>query len=144
MHGFTDRRVPAAIALAAVVALEAATPARAWTTAYGRVGAPDRALRPDCHHYRYHYTAKPGSNDWTLETWLYDPRGRPRGSGDFLSGSDPKEGHGTFGICSSTVVPGRFTIKARLRWYTPGPLPISPPDEHTRWFKPAHVRLTRG
>jgi hypothetical protein len=107
------------------------------------VAAPDRTLRAGCHRYGYHYVAKPGSDDWFLETWLHDPRGRPRGSGDFMAGSDPKAGSGGFDLCRSTVVAGRFTITARLRWYTPGILPIDPPVEHTRWFEPAHFRLTR-
>ncbi len=86
---------------------------------------------------------KPPSGDWLLETWLYDPRGRHRGSGDLAPGSDPERGHAHFGICRSTVVPGRFTIKARLTWYTPGTLPTDPPDEHKRWFEPARFRLHR-
>jgi hypothetical protein len=148
MHRSRGRRLLATLALwvlalTALVSLDGSTSAWAWTTKYGHVGAADRTLRPGCHHYRYHYVVKPPTNDWFLETWLYDPRGRPRGSGDLARGSDPKRGHGHFGICRSTVVPGRFTIKARLHWYTPGMLPTDPPVEHTRWFKPAHFRLHR-
>jgi hypothetical protein len=40
-------------------------------------------------------------------------------------------------------VQGRFTITARLTWYTPGTLPTDPPDEHRRWFEPVHFRLHR-
>jgi hypothetical protein len=109
----------------------------------GHVGAADRTLRTGCHHYRYHYAIRPGSDDWLFETWLFDPRGRHRGSGDFLAGSDPERGHGSFGVCRTTVVPGRFTIKARLRWYTQGPLPTDQPVQHTRWLTPAHFRLSR-
>jgi hypothetical protein len=134
-------RLLAVAALGALVALEA--PASGSTTRFGHVGAPDQVLRPDCHRHHYHYVVKPRSDDWILETWLYDPRGRPRGSGDFAAGSDPERGASTFGVCRSTVVSGRFTIKARLRWYTPGPLPFSPAVEHTRWFEPAHFRLSR-
>lgn len=137
------RRTVAVLALAALLALLLAAPARSRSAGFGHVGAPDGTLRAGCHHYRYHYVAKPGSDDWLLETWLRDPRGRPRGSGDFLAGSDPRTGRGRFGVCRSAVVPGRFTITARLRWYTPGALPIDPPVEHTRWFEPAHFRLTR-
>ena len=141
MHRSRARRLPAATALGALVALTVATPATAASTRFGHIGAPDGVLRTDCHRYRYHYVVKPTSDDWILETWLYDPRGKHRGSGDFASGSDPKRGRASFGICRSTVVPGRLTIKARLRWYTPGPLPISPPVEHTRWFTQAHFEL---
>jgi hypothetical protein len=137
------RRLLAGIVLGVVVALVGATASWAWATGFGHVGAADRALRAGCHHYRYHYLVKPGSDDWMLETWLSDPRGKPRGAGDFAAGSDPKDGHGRFGLCRSTVVPGRFTITARLRWWTPATLPTDPPTRHTRWFKPAHFRLYR-
>jgi len=143
MHRSGCRRGPAVIALAAVVSLIVPGTAEAGTTTFGHVSAPDGVLRSDCHRYRYHYVVNPGSDDWILETWLYDPRGKPRGSGDFADGSDPKRGRASFGICRTAVVPGRFTIKARLRWYTPGLLPISPPVEHTKWFSPAHFRLSR-
>lgn len=142
MRRSRGRRTLAASLLGVVLALEGVTASWAWTAGFGHVGAADRALRHGCHRYRYHYVVKPGSGDWMLATWLYDPRGRKRGSGDLLGGSDPENGHGTFGICRTTVVPGRFTIKARLRWYTRGPLPIGQPTQHTRWFKPAHFRLS--
>jgi hypothetical protein len=137
------RRLLAGFVFAVLVALAAASTGWAWTTGFGHVTAPDRTLRAGCHDYRYHYVVKPRSDDWLLETWLYDPRGRPRGAGDFAAGSDPKDGHGSFGICRSTVVPGRFTITARLRWYTPPALPTDQPTQHTRWFKAAHFRLSR-
>jgi hypothetical protein len=142
MPGSRGRQTVAVLVVGAVLALALATAARAWSRGFGHVAAPDQALRAGCHRYGYHYVAKPGSDDWILETWLHDPRGRPRGSGDFLAGSDPKVGRGRFGLCRTTVVPGRFTITARLRWYTPGILPIGPPVEHTRWFRPTHFRLT--
>lgn len=144
MHTSRGRRLLATLALSsALVALDGSTPAFAWTTTYGHVGAADRTLRPDCHRYRYHYVVKPPTNDWILETWLYDPRGKPRGSGDFAAGSDPKRGYSHFGICRSTVVPGRFTITARISWYTPGMLPMDTPVQHSRWFEPAHFHLHR-
>ncbi|HET8663897.1 MAG TPA: hypothetical protein VFM08_06235 [Nocardioides sp.] len=143
MRSSRSRRVLAAAALVGLVTLDGSSPAWAWTSRFGHVDAADRTLRPGCQHYRYHYVLKPASDDWLFETWLYDPRGKPRGSGDFAPGSDPARGHARFGICRSTVVPGRFTIKARLTWWTPGMLPLSPPVEHTRWFKPAHFRLHR-
>ena len=129
--------------LAIALLLACSGAAAAWTTAFGHIRAPDGVLRAGCHSHRYYYVVKPGSSDWTLETWLYDPRGKPRGAGDLYAGSDPESGLAMFGVCRSTVVPGRFTIKARLRWYTPGMLPTDPPTEHTRWFEPAHFRLTR-
>ena len=143
MHYSTGRRSVAATLLGATIALQVAETAQAWTAGFGHVSAADRRLRPGCHDYRYHYVARPRSNDWMLETWLRDPRHRPRGSGDFAAGSDPKRGYAHFGICRSTVVPGRFTIRARLTWWTPGALPTDPEMKHVRWFRPAHFRLHR-
>jgi hypothetical protein len=143
MHRSRVRCLPTATVLGVVTVLAAPGPVAAGTAGFGHVNAPDGVLRPDCHRYRYHYVVKPRSDDWIFETWLYGPGGRHRGAGDFAPGSDPKRGHASFGICRSAVSPGRFTIKARLRWYTPGPLPISPSVEHTRWFTPAHFRLSR-
>jgi hypothetical protein len=144
MHRSHDGSLGPATALAALVVLAASAPAGASSTRFGHVDASDGVLRPGCHRYGYHYVAKPRSDDWMLETWLYDPRGRPRGAGDFAPGSDPRRGHASFGICRTSVVPGRFTVRARLRWYTPGALPVSPAVEHTRWFTPAHFRLRRS
>jgi len=143
MYGSVCRRSSTALVLTALLVLQA--PAVAWgsTTRYGHVGAADRALLSGCHRYRYHYVVKPPTRDWILETWLHDPRRKPRGSGDFVPGSDPRRGHGHFGICRSTVVPGRFTLTARLTWYTPGMLPTDLPVEHQRWFEPAPFRLHR-
>ena len=83
-------RVVAAVVLGSSLALAGTTAAGAWTGGYGHVGARDGLLRGGCRAYAYHYVVKPGSSDWTLETWLYDPRGRPRGAGDH---PDPA-GHG--------------------------------------------------
>jgi hypothetical protein len=135
-------RALAAVVLGISLALVDAA-ASAWTAGYGHVGARNGVLRAGCHDYGYHYLVKPGSTDWTLETWLYDPRGRPRGAGDLYAGSDPMAGQASFGMCRAAVVPGRFTIRARLRWYTPGSLPSDPPTRHTAWFEPAHFRLSR-
>jgi hypothetical protein len=143
MQTSPGRRLLAAVALAISLVPAGGSAAWAWTTGYGHVGARDGTLRAGCHRYRYHYVVKPGSADWTLETWLSDPRGKPRGAGDLFAGSDPKEGHDSFGLCRASVVPGRFTITARLRWYTPGTLPTDPLTRHTVWFRPAHFRLSR-
>ena len=144
MQASSGRRLLAAVVLGLALVLLGTGAAVAWTSGYGHVGARDGTLRAGCHHYRYHYVVKPGSSDWTLETWLSDPRGKPRGAGDLYARSDPTDGHASFGVCRWTVVPGRFTITGRLRWYTPGMLPTDPPVRHTVWFKPAHFRLSRS
>ncbi|WP_151081883.1 hypothetical protein [Nocardioides cynanchi] len=137
------RRMSGLVVLALALLLMGSGAAAAWTTAYGHLRSRDGVLRPGCHPHHYHYVVKPGSPDWTLETWLYDPRGRPRGAGDLYADADPASGRAAFAVCRPTVVPGRFTITARLRWYTPGQLPTDPPVQHTRWFEPAHFRLSR-
>jgi hypothetical protein len=116
----------------------------AWSaSAPGRVSAPDATLRPGCHHYRYHYVVTPATDDWELRTRLYDPRGKERGEGYFLLGADPLDNHPSFTICRADVVPGRFTIRARLTWYDDPVLPILPATVHHARLAPAHFRLTR-
>jgi hypothetical protein len=109
---------------------------------YGSVTAHDGTLRSGCHHYAYHYAVQPPTGDWVLATKLKDPRGKRRGNGYFLVGGDPTKGPASFTICSDEVVPGRFTITARLTWYDDPVLPILPPTEHHASLAPAHFRLT--
>jgi hypothetical protein len=122
----------------------ASTPASADSSGYGHTGAADRRLRPGCHRYRYHYVLTPPTGDWMFETYLFDPRGKPRGTNDFAPGSDPAQGYGHFGICRSVVVPGRFTIRAQLTWFVPPSSPLGQPTEHTVWLDPSHFRLRRS
>src|SRR3954453_4672975 len=49
-------------------------PAARQQATVGRTGAPDGTLRSGCHNYRYHYVVATPTNDWTLETFLKDPR----------------------------------------------------------------------
>ena len=128
---------------AAVLTVETTGPVAAWTTGYGHVRAADGELRPGCHHYGYRYLVKPRTSDWTLETWLYDPRGHPKGAGDFQGGGDPVEGRGSFGLCRVGSRYGRYTIRARLRWYDDPLLPGQSATRHTVWLKPARFRLHR-
>lgn len=137
-------RVTATAVLALTGALASALPASAWTTAYGSVGAPDRTLRSGCHSYRFHYVVKPPTSDWLLETHLYDPRGKPRATNDFLNGSDPTTGHGHFMLCRSTVVPGRYTLRAQFTWTVPPSSPLGQPTDQTVSFKPSHFWLRRS
>ncbi len=111
-------------------------PTAAEASSYGHTGAPDRVLRNGCHAYRYHYRVRPPTNDWVLETFLVDPRGKKLGSGAFISDSDPKRGHGKFRFCRYSTRAGRFTIKAKLSWYNGH-------TEHKTWLDPSHFRLTR-
>ena len=141
---FRGRLLPVLLAWVVTASLlVTADVAGAWTAGYGHTGSADRTLRHGCHNYRYHYVVKPGSSDWILETFLFDPDGHHRGAGDFAAGSDPKKGHSHWGICRSVVRPGRFTIKAHLTWYTPSSLPGGDDVAHSFWLKPSHFRLSR-
>jgi hypothetical protein len=72
------------------------------------------------------------------------PRGRQRGYGYYLVGGDPKNNRrASFRLCRTDVVPGRYTIKATLRWYDDPLLPVLPPTEHDARLPPAHFRLRR-
>jgi hypothetical protein len=145
MRGRPIRRLLAAALVLVALAASGEQSATAWGSdrSRGHITARNRLLRQGCHRYGYHYVVRPGSADWMLETWLRDPRGRSRGAGDFAAGSDPRHGRASFGICRADVVPGRFTIRARLSWWTPGMLPTDPPVRHACWLKPAHPRLRR-
>jgi len=81
MSGSHGRPKAAVLVVGTVLALETATAAQASSTGFSHVAAPDRTLRAGCHRYGYQYVVKPGSDDWILETWLHDPRGRPPTSG---------------------------------------------------------------
>jgi hypothetical protein len=126
-----------ASALALTLVLTGAVAADAQTSAYGHTAAPDRALRPGCHDYAYRYVIKAPTDDWTLETFLDDPRGETLGSGAFLSDSDPRRGDGVFRFCRYSTKPGRFTIRAKVQWYDGS-------QEHRAWFEPSHFRLRRA
>jgi len=128
---------PVTRVVAAVVALVAigAVPAAGSTARYGSTGAPDRKLHDGCHNYGYHYVIKTPTNDWTLETFLVDPNGETLSSGTFFADSDPRRGHPAFRFCRYSTRAGTFTIRAKVHWYGA--------DQHMRWFKPSHFRLTR-
>jgi len=113
----------------------------AQARSYGHTGAPDRVLRDGCHRYRYHYVIKPPNNDWVLETYLRDPRHRRLASNAFSSDSERKRGHGRFQFCRYSAVPGRFTIRAKLTWYTT-PI-LGAQKSHQVWLDPSHFRLRR-
>jgi hypothetical protein len=134
------RRSSVAACLALLIG---ATGSPAAATSYGSIRAADGTLRHGCHAHHYRYAVEPPTGDWTLETWLHDPRGKKRGYGYFLVGGDPEKGRSSFTICSRNVVPGRFTITARLTWYDDPVLPLLPATEHVVRLATAHFRLSR-
>jgi hypothetical protein len=107
-------------------------------SSYGHTSAPGGTLRPGCHNYTYRYSVDVRSGDWTLETFLRDPRGAGLASGVFAPGSDPRRGRATFRFCRNSTKAGKFTIRAHLHWYTG-----ADSTEHDIWLKPSHFRLKR-
>ncbi|MBZ5740236.1 hypothetical protein [Nocardioides mangrovi] len=106
-------------------------------SSYGHTRAPDGTLRPGCHNYRYHYRVNSPTHDWTLETFLRDPRHDGLASGVFATDSDPTSGPAHFRFCRYSTKPGRFTIKAHLHWYN------GSGEDHDVWLEPSHFRLSR-
>jgi hypothetical protein len=103
---------------------------------YGHTDGRDGVLRSGCHGYRYHWVIKPPTNDWLLETFLRDPRGKRLASGMFDSDSEQKRDHSRFRFCRYSTRPGRFAIHAKLTWYNGY-------AQHTVWLDPSHFRLRR-
>ena len=102
----------------------------------GHTRAPDGVLRAGCRNYPYRYVLKIRTDDWTLETFLVDRTGETMASGGYAAGPDPKRTTTSFRFCRDNTVPGRFTIRAKLSWYTAS-------GEHRAWLKPSHFRLRR-
>lgn len=111
-------------------------PSTAATDAYGHTAAADRTLRAGCHDYPYRYVVRAPTDDWTLETFLVDPRGDRVGSGVFSAESDPRRGRPAFRLCRYATRPGRFTIRAKLVWYDGD-------AAHPVRFTATHFRLRR-
>jgi hypothetical protein len=114
----------------------------AGSSEYGRAGRPDGVLRSGCRDYAFRYVAKPGNvqrgnNDWALELFLSDKRGKGIGSVTKDSEIDPKRGKGEFSICKAVTVPGRFKIRGKLSVYDGFDL------VDTVWIKPGVFRLRR-
>ena len=104
---------------------------------YGHTRASDGVLRSGCRNYGYRYRIKVRTNDWTLETFLRDPRGETIASGAYTADADPKRGPAYFRLCRYTTQPGRFTIRAKLTFY-------NATGEHTAWFERTSFRLRRA
>jgi hypothetical protein len=102
---------------------------------YGHTAAPDGRLRRGCRAYPFRYRLTLPSDDWTLEVFLRDPRGRGLASRAFISDSDPAAQRSRFRFCRYSTQPGRFTIKALAHWY----------DDrgagHEVWLAPSRFRL---
>lgn len=102
----------------------------------GHTHAGDGVLRMGCHDYPYRYRLNIRTDDWTLETYLDDRRAETIASGAFSADADRKRQRSVFRLCRYGTVPGKFTIRAKLHWYTGS-------GEHKAWLEPSHFRLRR-
>jgi hypothetical protein len=140
------KHIAVMLAVGALLAGALVAPAHAGPARYGRVWAADKVLREGCHNYRYQYVVRPGTNDWSMETFLHSPSGGTIASGGFHFGVDPKRGAGRFRFCNDVTRPGRFEITGKLTWRScndlPGPL--NECKKHVRWVKPGYFRMRRA
>ena len=104
--------------------------------ALGSTAAADGVLRQGCHNHYYRYVVRVTTDDWTLETFLDDRTGDTIASGTYIADSDARRARKVFRFCRWSTRPGRFTIRAKLTWYTDS-------GEHRGWFEPSHFRLRR-
>lgn len=112
------------------------TPTAAQWRAMGHFSSRNGTLRSGCHRHYYRYRVTPPSSQWSLETFLYGPKGGRLGSDVILSGADPKAGQKYFTICRSNTQPGTFTIRGKLTYQ-------NYPDQRSGWVTPARFRLTK-
>lgn len=113
-------------------------PTHAGDPDFGRVWAADKVLKKGCHGYRYQYRVKPGGPEWSLETFLVDPRGETIASNAIDNASNDKRGHDRFRFCRYVTKPGKFKIRGKLSIYE---------TEHTAdkvvWVEPGYFRMRR-
>lgn len=141
--------------LAVVAAsLVAAVPAVAASEAGGRTHGDSGRFKKGCRAYTFDYRVRTPYDDWTLEVFIRNPRGKAVHSSAFLGKPGP-QGHPRrqqdvrWKMCSNASRPGRYTIRAKLVWYTPQegllPLPLltPPPEEHVTWLPVERFRLRR-
>ena len=119
-----------------VVGQPSGSPARPDRRDLGHTAARNGVLRSGCHDYHYRYVVAVRSGDWTLETFLDDRTGDTIASGTYIEDSDPRRARKVFRFCRYVTHYGRFTIRAKITWYTDA-------GEHQRWFEPSHFHLRR-
>jgi hypothetical protein len=134
-----------ALAVGALLVGGLVAPSLAGEIRFGRTWAADKVLREGCHGYRYQYVVRPGTNDWSFETFLRNPSGRMIASNGFHFGADPKRGAGSFRFCNDVTRTGRYKIAGKLTWRTcndlPGPL--NECKRHVHWVKPGFFQMRR-
>jgi hypothetical protein len=134
-----------ALAVGALLVGGLIAPSHAGEIRFGRTWAADKVLREGCHGYRYQYVIRPGTNDWSFETFLRNPSGRMIASNGFHFGVDPKRGAGSFRFCNDVTRIGRYKIAGKLTWRTcndlPGPL--NECKRHVHWVKPGFFQMRR-
>ncbi|WP_121258561.1 hypothetical protein [Nocardioides ferulae] len=132
----TARTAAALPALALACTVLVAAPAQAHKD-WGHTRAPDGTLKRGCNYYPYRYVVDPPRDDWQIETFLVDPRGRRLGSGTFDSDSEANRGKARWRLCRASTSPGRFKIRMKVTWYEVDGEP------HTGWVKPSYFRLRK-
>ena len=106
-----------------VSSLALAGPASA-SEASGRTHGDSGRFKQGCRIYTFDYRVRTPYDDWTLEVFIRNPRGEAVHFNSFL-GKPGREGHPRrqedvrWKMCSNTSRPGRYTIRAKLTWYTP-------------------------
>ena len=139
-------------ALAAVVAVLATlVPATAASAAGGRTHGDAERFKQGCRTYTYDYRLWTPDDDWMLEVFIRNPRGKSVHS-DFWLGKPGRQGHperrrnNDWRMCSRTSRPGLYRIRAKLTWYEHHeglPMLTPPPDEHVKWLPVERFRLWR-
>jgi len=140
-----------ATATGLAAALAVVAPASA-SAAGGRTHGDPSVFKKGCRAYTFDYRVRTPYDDWTLEVFIRNPRGKGVHSSAFLGKPGP-QGHPRrqqdvrWKMCSNASRPGRYTIRAKLTWYTPQeglPLLTPPPEEHVKWLPVERFRIRRG
>jgi hypothetical protein len=133
------RRVIAYAVLVAGLALgglPSPTPAfAAPLPAEASVSSSDGVFKQGHQQHAYRYQVETAEEFWSLELFVYDPRGHKIASAYQTTGADPMSARATFSFWSEATRPGKFTIKARLTW--------GDYDREERWLEPQSFRLRR-
>ena len=119
-------------------------PTQAGDPDYGQLWASDKVLRDGCDGYRYQYRVRPRSMDWSLETFLRDPRGETIAHNAIDNDTNAKRGSDRFRICRWSTRPGRFKIRGKLTIYHKAEFPLIEEDtQKVVWIKPGYFRMRR-
>ncbi len=136
--------IGAVAALLLPLGLVATTPTAASADTHykkwGTARASDKVLRSGCRDYGYRYRVNRAQrNEWGIEIFFVDPRGRGIAADAKLQGANPPRGRGTFKICRNTTTYGRFKIRMKVTWYKDD----FRRDKREGFVEPTFFRMTR-